>query len=81
MTDEEAITYAMMHGCLFAIDKDDPEPEYFVEDYVGEIHPIEKLHNQERAQLGFDTPEELAWAYCRYYRLGDYDVDEQRSTG
>lgn len=75
MTDEECIAIATLHGCLFADTLEDKEifaeekSRYFVHDWVGEFHPLEKEQIDKTGLPGWPTREALARDYCRFYGL------------
>ncbi len=68
MTDDEAITLALLHGCKFAALEN--SELFYVENTSGKTHAIEAQNYSRTGLCGFKTRELLAHAYCEHFGLG-----------
>lgn len=66
MTDDEAITVAMLHSDQPIEQSGD---QWFV-GATGPYHPVEEANYKAAGDWGFDTREKLARAYCEHFNIG-----------
>ena len=67
LSDEEAITLALLHGCGF---KNNHDCSLWYADDSPVWHDVEKQHAVGAGRYSFETREQLARAYCEFYKLG-----------
>ncbi|WP_454627724.1 hypothetical protein [Bradyrhizobium cenepequi] len=74
MTDEECIALAMLHGCEFFRFEWGGGFVWYVRDASTSVpkwshHPVEDAQLKKVSRFYFETREELARAYCKFYNL------------